>query len=54
MDIRHTAHSLTPAKAGRIYGTLIPSLPGIIRLKDENGKVKIARMNRRDRRALLK
>lgn len=54
MDTRKNERSINPSKAGEIYGKFTPSPLGNIRLKITDGKVKVLRMNRKDRRAYLK
>lgn len=49
-DIR--SRSLNPTKAGRIYGTFMPSKTGSIKVRKMDGSIVVMPMNRKDRRRL--
>lgn len=50
MRDRTSLRSLSPAKAGNIYGTFRPSLAKLVIVQTADGKNKKVRLNRRERR----
>ena len=48
--MKDKGRSLTPAKAGNLYGKFTPSPLGVITIKDAEGKLKSIRANRKERR----